>query len=125
MRAERGLAYIQTLYLIERELKGKSSEEILSIRTKDSYPLLLKCKEWMIRTYPEVLPKSLLGAAISYSLPRWDKLARYTEDGRLKIDNNPVENGIRPVEIGRKNYLFAGSREGARRAVLFYSLLGT
>ncbi len=56
---------------------------------------------------------------------RWDKLGRYTKDGRLQIDNNLVENAIRPVAIGRKNYLFAGSHDGARRAAMLYSFTGT
>ena len=60
-----------------------------------------------------------------YSLARWDKLTRYTEDGRIEIDNNLVENAIRPIAIGRKNYLFAGSHNAAQRAAVIYSLLAT
>lgn len=60
-----------------------------------------------------------------YSLQRWDKLMIYATDGKLEIDNNLVENSIRPVAIGRKNYLFAGSHNGARRAAMLYSFLGT
>jgi len=73
----------------------------------------------------EVLPKSSIGKAITYTLKLWKRLTRYTEDGRWEIDNNPVENSIRPVAIGRKNYLFAGSHEGAKRAAMMYSFLGT
>jgi len=75
----------------------------------------------MLENYKVVLPKSTIGNALHHSLQRWDKLMRYTTDGRLEIDNNLVENAIRPVAIGRKNYLFAGSH----RAAMLYSFLGT
>jgi hypothetical protein len=79
----------------------------------------------MIENYKSVLPQSTIGQAIFYSLHRWDKLMIYTTDSKLEIDNNLVENAIRPVAIGRKNYLFAGSHNGARRAAMLYSFLGT
>ena len=81
--------------------------------------------DWLQQQYVQVLPQSLIGKAIAYSLQRWERLSRYTEDGRLSIDNNPVENSIRPVARGRKNYLFAGSHEAAKRSAMLYSLLGT
>jgi transposase len=80
---------------------------------------------WMQQQYLHVLPKSAIGKALAYSLERWHKLSAYTTDGRLNIDNNPVENSIRPVALGRKNYLFAGSHEAAKRSGMLYSLLGT
>ena len=70
-------------------------------------------------------PKSPIGKALAYSIERWNKLSLYTKDGRLSIDNNLVENSIRPVAVGRKNYLFAGSHEAAQRSAMLYSLLGT
>jgi transposase len=79
----------------------------------------------MMDAYSSVIPLSTIGKALSYSLQRWDKLSRYTEDVRLQIDNNLVENAIRPVAIGRKNYLFAGSHDGAHRAAMLYSFMGT
>ena len=79
----------------------------------------------MLENYKAVLPQSAIGQAIYYSLQRWEKLSIYTSDARLRIDNNLVENAIRPVAIGRKNYLFAGSHNGARRAAMLYSFLGT
>ena len=75
--------------------------------------------------YMEVTPKSAIGKALAYSIERWNRLSLYTQDGMLNIDNNPVENSIRPVAVGRKNYLFAGSHEAAQRSAMFYSLLGT
>jgi hypothetical protein len=74
---------------------------------------------------PEVLPKSAIREAITYSLKLWNRLTRYTEDGRWEIDNSAIENSIRPVALGRKNYMFSGSHEGARNAALIYSFLGT
>lgn len=75
--------------------------------------------------YSRVLPEGPIGKAIAYALKRWDKLLVYTTDGKLEIDNNLVENSIRPVALGRKNYLFAGSHDAARRAAIFYSLFGS
>jgi hypothetical protein len=79
----------------------------------------------MQQAYVEVLPKSAIGKALAYSIERWEQLMIYTTDGKLNIDNNPVERAIRPVAIGRKNYLFAGSHEAAQRSAMLYSLMGT
>ncbi|MBK7098131.1 MAG: transposase [Sphingobacteriales bacterium] len=73
----------------------------------------------------KVLPKSPFGKAIAYTLTRWQKLCVYTTDGILQIDNNLIENAIRPVALGRKNYLFAGSHERAQDAAMLYSLFAT
>ena len=80
---------------------------------------------WMKEEYLKALPKTAVGKALGYSIERWERLSRYTENGMLNIDNNPVENSIRPVTLGRKNYLFAGSHEAASRSGILYSLLGT
>ena len=79
----------------------------------------------MQKAYTEVLPSSAIGKAIAYSLTRWDKLSLYATTDFLNIDNNAVENSIRPVAVGRKNYLFAGSHAAAGRSAIFYSLLAT
>lgn len=71
------------------------------------------------------MPKSPIGKALAYSIKRWDKLCRYTLDGMLEIDNNPLENSIRPVALGRKNFLFCGSHDAAQRTAIIYSLLGS
>ncbi len=81
--------------------------------------------KWMKEQYLQTLPKSTIGKALGYSIERWNELSIYATDGKLNIDNNPVENSIRPVAIGRKNYLFAGSHEAAQRSAMLYSLLGT
>jgi transposase len=126
-RAKYVLEKIQSLYKIERnarELK-LSFEHRKRLREKEALPILKELEGWMKKQLPEVLPKSLIGKALTYTLGLWKRLLRYTEDGRYEIDNNLVENSIRPVALGRKNYLFAGSHEGAKRAAMMYSFLGT
>ncbi len=110
-RAQHALRLFQKLYEVERAIKekGLSGEALLQLRQKDAVPVLIELEGWMIKQYPQVTPGSVIGKAISYCLPRWKKLSLYTTDAILLIDNNPVENAIRPVAIGRKNYLFAGS----------------
>lgn len=126
-RAEYALAEIQKLYVIERIIKEQnlSFEEIKLVRQLKSVPILAALGEWMNEQYVQTLPKSAIGKALGYSIERWEKLSLYTKNGMLNIDNNPVENSIRPVALGRKNYLFAGSHEAAKRSGMLYSLLGT
>lgn len=126
-RAVYVLTEMQKLYAIERKVKAEqlSAEQIYTVRQEQAVPILNGLKVWMMENYQAVLPKSAIGQALYYSLQRWDKLTVYTTDGRLEIDNNRVENAIRPVAVGRKNYLFAGSHNGARNAAMMYSLLGT
>jgi transposase len=127
IRVEYVLKLIQQLYDIERRAREQAldAEQRKALRQKESIPVLDDLYNWLQENVMQVLPQSAIGTAIAYSLSRWDKLKLYTQDGRLEIDNNLVENSIRPVAIGRKNYLFAGSHEGARRAAMIYSLLGT
>jgi transposase len=126
-RAEYALNMFQKLYAIERRIKDEqlSAEAILQLRQQEAVPILKQLKDWMTEEYVKVLPKSPIGHAIAYSLPRWNKLSSYASDPILNIDNNPVENAIRPVAIGRKNYLFAGSHDAAHRAAMVYSLFAT
>ena len=126
-KAEYALTEIQKIYAIERNAKtdGLSVAQRYQLRQEKSVPALHDLKRWMLENYKSVLPKSTIGQALHYSLERFDKLMRYTSDGKLEIDNNLVENAIRPVAIGRKNYLFAGSHNGAKRAAMLYSFLGT
>jgi transposase len=126
-RATYALKQIQLLYAIEGRAKEQSlsEEDVLSLRKQQAVPVLNSLQQWMKQTYIEALPKSPMGKAIAYSLERWEQLMTYTTNGKLNIDNNPVENAIRPVAIGRKNYLFAGSHEAAQRSAMLYSLLGT
>jgi hypothetical protein len=82
-------------------------------------------KAWLDEQSKSILPKSAIGQAIGYALTQWPRLERYTENGVLEIDNNLIENQIRPLALGRKNYLFAGSHDGAQRAAIIYSLVAT
>ncbi|HVU97298.1 MAG TPA: IS66 family transposase [Puia sp.] len=126
-RAEYALSQFQLLYAIERRAGDQqlSHERVLQLRQEEAVPILEALGKWMQQAYIEVLPKSAIGKALAYSIERWKQLMIYTTDGKLNIDNNPVENAIRPVAVGRKNYLFAGSHEAAQRSALLYSLLGT
>ncbi len=126
-RADYVLNQIQQLYQIERKAtEQKMSElQVLELRQQEALPILEHLSKWMQQAYIEVLPKSAIGKALAYSIERWKQLMIYTTDGKLNIDNNPVENCIRPVAIGRKNYLFAGSHEAAQRSAMLYSLMGT
>lgn len=125
--AEYALGEIQKLYAIERNCKeeGLLPDEIKTRRGEQSQPILESLGKWMKEQYINALPKSDIGEALGYSIKRWETLSRYTENGMLNIDNNPVENSIRPVALGRKNYLFAGSHEAAKRSGMLYSLFGT
>jgi transposase len=126
-RAEHALTEMQKLYGIERQAKIEklSPDQRYKLRQEKSVEVLNNLKSWMLENYKSVLPKSTIGQALHYSLERFDRLMLYTSNGKLEIDNNLVENAIRPVAIGRKNYLFAGSHNGARRAAMLYSFLGT
>jgi|HubBroStandDraft_6_1064221.scaffolds.fasta_scaffold129941_3 transposase len=126
-RAHYVLKEIQKLYALEREMKDlKLSEaEIKAMRTEKALPVIEGLKKWMLAARPGVLPKNPMREAIDYTLSRIEALKVYTTDGKLQIDNNLVENSIRPIAVGRKNYLFAGSHEAAENAAIFYSLFAS
>lgn len=126
-RAEHVLEQIQQLYAIERQAKENavSGDGLTQYRNEHALPILQNLGPWMKSAYMEVLPKSAMGKALAYSIERWDRLSLYATNGLLHIDNNPVENSIRPVAVGRKNYLFAGSHAAAERSAIFYSLFAT
>jgi transposase len=125
VRAEQALAFIGKLYDVEREAReSKLTYELRKeLRDKHSVPVITEMEAWMKKEYEAVLPKSSIGKAISYTLHLWDRIKNYLLDGKLEIDNNWIENKIRPLAIGRKNYLFAGSHESAQRAAMIYSFL--
>lgn len=126
-RAEYAMSMFQKLYYIERKAKQQNltAEQRHTLRLDQALPVLNELGKWMAETYKTVLPKSPIGKAIAYCIPRWDNLMNYLKDGSLEIDNNLAENAIRPIALGRKNYLFAGSARGAERAAMFYSFFGT
>jgi hypothetical protein len=125
--ADDALDYIGKLYRIEKEARQREWDPIAiyHLRQEKSKPLLDQFKDWLTIHQPLTPPKGLLGRAISYTLSNWEKLIVYLEDGRLRPDNNLVENAIRPFVVGRKNWLFAGSPDGARASAGFFSLIET
>ncbi|MEO6668876.1 MAG: IS66 family transposase [Ferruginibacter sp.] len=127
VRATYALEHIQDLYAIERICKQEALnfDQIAQVRQQMAVPVLESLGKWMKEQYLQTTPKSAIGKALAYSLERWERLSIYTGNGMLNIDNNPVENSIRPIAVGRKNYLFAGSHEAAQRSAMLYSLLGT
>jgi hypothetical protein len=126
-RAEYAMGMFQKLYAIEARAREDDlpSEKRYELRLNQALPILNELGKWMIKTYKETMPKSPIGQAVAYCLPRWDNLLNYLHDGSLEIDNNWAENAIRPIALGRKNYLFAGSERGAERAAMFYSFFAT
>ncbi len=126
-RAKEALLIIQNLYKIEKEAREQnlSPQQRHELRQEKAIPLLEKLKNWLHENLPGTTPKSRIGKAIAYSLRRWQKLCNYTLDGKLEIDNNLAENSIRPIALGRKNYLFAGSHQAAQHAAIIYSFLAT
>jgi transposase len=124
-KASAVLALIQKLYAVERHCRqqGLSPKERLEQRQAQALPVLEKIKELLEHYNLALTPKNPLAVATAYALKRWGKLALYAQNGELEIDNNPVENAIRPVALGRKNYLFAGSHDSAQRAAMAYTIL--
>ena len=127
VRSHKMLKMMQKLYAIERQAKEEEMdfEQIKALRQEKAVPILNEMEAWMQEEIYKVAPKSAIGKALSYTLNLWPRLKRYVEDGRFKIDNNLIENCIRPVALGRKNYLFAGSHEAAQRAAMFYSFFAS
>ena len=125
--ADRALKYIGKLYAIEKRIREEkwSPEQAYEIRQAESKPILADFEKWLRKKKKQVLPKGLLGKAIAYTLNQWSRLVGYIEDGNLSIDNNMAENAIRPFVVGRKNWLFSGTPEGAEASALLYSLIET
>lgn len=137
--AHRALASIGRLYAAESEAQALIGDEGLTtdeawqawhhqryqLRQEQSLPVLSEFHDWLQTAQQELLPKSPVGRAIHYVLPRWDGLVRYCEHGMLSIDNNLSERMVRPVAIGRKNYLFLGSDNGGKAAAILYSIMAS
>ncbi len=127
--AKQAIVRIAALYQIEREFDESahagSTLERERYRRARAAPLLEAFQAWLMASYSKLPPKSALAKAMKYTLNRWKALTRYVEDGRLPLDTNAVENAIRPVALGRRNWLFAGSESGGRRAAQMYSLISS
>lgn len=126
VRAEYALAQIGMLYDVERRADEEklSFDERSDLRCRLSYPIMVAFEKWLVNEYPKVLPKGRMGKAIKYTYEIYHRLTRYHLDGRYRIDNNLAENSIRPLALGRKNYLFCGNDDAAENAAVIYSLVG-
>jgi transposase len=139
-KADLALELMQKLYAVEKTARedNYSNDQRFELRQRESVPVLNELKSWLDKhddrgrgkkknkiTETTITPSQSIRTAINYTLNHWDGLYKYTTDGKLEIDNNPVERAIRPVAIGRRNYMFAGSEDGARCLAMMYSFYGT
>jgi hypothetical protein len=123
--ATEAVARIQGLYAVEAEIRGRPAEERRAERQARSRPILVALEPWLRSKLELVSKKSRLAEAIRYALARWEGLTRFLDDGRIEIDSNVVERAIRPLALGRKNHLFAGSDGGAEHWAVLASLIET
>jgi transposase len=123
--AAEALRRIGELYAVEKGIRGHAADERRSERQIHSKPMVDAIKPWLESQLARVPPRSALAEAIRYALARWPALCRFLDDGRVELDTNTVERAIRPIALGRKNHLFAGSDGGAERWAIAASLLET
>jgi len=124
-RATYALDIFTKIYNLEREFAQLDPIERKAKRAELTLPLVKDLKQWIEQECIKVLPKSPIGKAMTYTQNQWQKIMTLFTDGRYQLDNNLIENKIRPLALGRKNYLFAGSHQGARRIAMMYSFFGT
>ncbi len=122
---KKGIVLIDKLYKIEEDISELSVEKKLEIRKEKSLPVLAEIKEWLEEIRHNVVPKSQAGEAVIYTLNQWSSLSKVFERGDFAISNKFVENAIRPFSIGRKNWLFSTSIDGANASAMFYSIIST
>ena len=132
-KAEYAIKMIGKLYAVERHLDEQRKTldhnafiaERYRYRLEQAKPTAEKLKSWLNETRPTVAPKTALGKALNYLENQWPRLVRYLDDGQYPIDNNAVENAIRPFAVGRKNWMFSTSVQGAKASANLYSLVET
>lgn len=123
--ANEALGYIKALYDIERAYSDASCDERLKARQGKSRPIMKSFWEWLVVEGGRIRPGSTLGKAISYTIPLWSRLEVFLDDGRVPIDNNLIENAIRPFTVGRRNWLFYDQSQGAEASTSFYTIIET
>jgi transposase len=123
--ADEALMRIGALYDIEDRIRGMRAEERRALRQQHARPILDDLKAWITDTLPTVPQKQKLAEAMRYALSRWEALSVYIDDGRVEIDNNIAERAMRPIGIGRKNWLFAGSDKGGERIANILTIIET
>ena len=124
--AEYALKQIGLLYQVESMATDQNLdyEKTADLRKRLAYPILCAFEKWMLSYFPKTIPKGRMARALNYTYSIFHRLSRYHLDGRYKMDNNLIENAIRPLALGRKNYLFCGNHDAAENAAIMYSLLG-
>jgi transposase len=127
-RASYAIEQIAKLYAIEKRIREScpemSEDQIVELRMQEAKPVLDQMKEWLLKQQAQKMPGPI-GKAVAYALPLWDNMYVYLLHGHLQIDNNGIENAIRPIAIGRKNYMFCGTHQTAQNAAMIYSLFAT
>ncbi len=123
--AQEALNRIASMYAIEAQGRDMDTTARTQLRQEQAHPQLKSMHDWLLSTRMKVANGGGTAKAMDYSLKRWAALSRYATDGRLPIDNNPVENTIRPIALGKKNWLFTGSERAGKRAAAIQTLLGT
>ena len=116
---------IDALFAIEREINGLTPSDRVRVRHERSRPLVVALEAWLRQQRARLSKNSETGKAIDYSLKRWGALTRFLDDGRLCMSNNAAERELRAIAVGRRNWTFAGSDEGGRRAAAIYTLIAT
>ena len=124
-KADKALSLIAKLFIVERKLKTATTEEKYKARQEESIPILNELRQWLDKSLLHSVKSSKLSKALTYLDNQWKKLSRYTENGAWPIDNNHAENTIRPLVVGRKNWLFAATAKGANASANLYSLIET
>ena len=119
------MSRINALYQVETEIRGKTGDERRTVRQAKTKPLVDALEPWLKQKLTLISQKTKLAEAIRYALTRWEGLTRFIDDGRIEIDNNIVERSMRPIALGRKNALFAGSDGGAEHWATIASLIET
>ena len=122
---KKGLDYIKKIYKVEKEIRSLESGDKKRIRKEKSLPILKEFKFWIDEIRSKIIPNSLGGKAINYAFNEWAYLEKYLEDGNINISNAWIENAIHPFTLGRKNWLFSASVDGAKASAMFYSLIET
>lgn len=122
---KKGVILIDKLYKIEKTIKDLSPVEIRKVRQSESLLILNELKEFIDNTRSKITPKSIAGKAINYAFNEWEYLIKYIDDPKLNISNILVENSIRPFAVGRRNWLFSSSVDGAKASAMYFSLIET
>jgi transposase len=123
--ASEAVTRIDALFAIERGINGLAPQDRVGVRSERSQPLVIELENWLREQRARVSKNSDTGKAIDYSLKRWTALTRFLDDGRLCMSNNAAERELRAIAVGRRNWTFAGSDEGGRRAAEIYTLIAT